>query len=409
VVRACRLLDGSGAPAAPDPVVVIHEGKIHGVYRGRAPATVPADAAVVDLPDHTLLPGLIDAHVHLVLPGDGTPFETTVDETDGVLVAIAYTNAQTALHAGITALRDCGGRRDTTLDLRRAQRLGYAHLPRLHLCGRPITITGGHCWYFGGEADGPDELRHMVRSLLKDGVDYIKIMATGGGTVGTISSLPSYSEDELRAAVHEAHRFRRRVGIHSLCAAATRYVLAAGADQIEHCNFLADATGRQAFDPATAEAVARAGTPVTTTLSVGHFVIVAMEGNGRLTGTEQAYLERWRRMFENNLDNFRKMHAAGVRLVAGTDAGWRYTPFDGLATEVALLREIGLTPPEAIAAASSVGAEAMGIAGETGSVREGLAADLIAVPGDPAADIGILHHPAFIMRGGEIVRAPVPA
>ena len=280
-----------------------------------------------------------------------------MEETDGVLVAIAYANAQRSLHAGITTLRDCGGRRDTTLDLRRAQRLGYAHLPRLHLCGRPITITGGHCWYFGGEADGPDELRHMVRSLLKDGVDYIKIMATGGGTVGTISYLPSYSEDELRAAVHEAHRFGRRVGIHSLCADATRYVLAAGADQIEHCNFLADGAGRQAFDPATAEAVARAGTPVTTTLSVGHYIIAAMEHEGRRTGTERAYVDRWRRTFENNLENFRKMHAAGVRLVAGTDAGWRYTPFDGLATEVALLREVGLTTPQAIAAASSVGAE----------------------------------------------------
>jgi len=405
VVRASRLLDGSGAPAVADPVVVIHAGKIHGVYQGTAPASVPTDAAVVNLPGHTLLPGLIDAHVHLVLPGDGTPFETTVEETDGVLVAIAYANAQRSLHAGITTLRDCGGRRDTTLDLRRAQRLGYAHLPRLHLCGRPITITGGHCWYFGGEADGPDELRHMVRSLLKDGVDYIKIMATGGGTVGTISYLPSYSEDELRAAVHEAHRFGRRVGIHSLCADATRYVLAAGADQIEHCNFLADGAGRQAFDPATAEAVARAGTPVTTTLSVGHYIIAAMEHEDRRTGTERAYVDRWRRTFENNLENFRKMHAAGVRLVAGTDAGWRYTPFDGLATEVALLREVGLTTPQAIAAASSVGAAAMGIGDDTGTIREGLAADLIAVAGDPASDIEVLRRPAFVMRGGEIVRA----
>ncbi len=244
-------------------------------------------------------------------------------------------------------------------------------------------------------------------SLLKDGVDYIKIMATGGGTVGTISSLPSYSEDELRAAVDEAHQFKRRVGIHSLCAAATRSVLAVGADQIEHCNYLIDADGRQAFDPATAEAVARAGTPVTTTLAVGYYAVAGMEREGRRTGTEQAYLDRRRRSFENNMENFRKMHAAGVRLVAGTDAGWRYTPFDGLATEVALLRDVGLTTPQAIAAASSVGADAMGIGEETGTIREGLAADLIAVPGDPASDIGALRRPAFVMRGGEVVRAAV--
>jgi imidazolonepropionase-like amidohydrolase len=385
--------------------VVIHDGRIHGVYQGQIPESVPPDAAAIELPGHTLLPGLIDAHVHLVLPGDGTPFETTVQETDGVLVALACTNARAALDAGITTLRDCGGRRATTLDLRRAQRLGYGRLPRLHLCKWPITITGGHCWYFGGEADGPEELRHMVRALLKEGVDYIKIMATGGGTVGTISSLPSYSEDELRAAVHEAHRFGRRVGIHSLCAEATRYVLAAGADQIEHCNFLADATGRQAFDPAVAEAVARAGTPVTTTLSVGYYTIAGMERGG----AEGAYLDRWRRMFQTNLENFKKMHAAGVRLVAGTDAGWRFTPFDGLATEIALLREVGLTTPQAIAAASSAGADAMGIADDTGTVRAGLAADLIAVPGDPASDIEVLHRPTFVMRGGHVVRTPAPA
>jgi imidazolonepropionase-like amidohydrolase len=201
VVRASRLIDGTGAPAVPDPVVVVRDGSIRAVHQGRAPADVPADAPVIDLPGHTLLPGFIDAHVHLVLPGDGTPFESSMREPDGVLVAIAYANAQTALAAGVTTLRDCGGRRDTTLDLRRAGRLGCASVPRLHLCGRPITITGGHCWYFGGEADGPEDLRRLVRALLKDGVDYIKIMATGGGTVGTMSWLPSFSEDELRAAV----------------------------------------------------------------------------------------------------------------------------------------------------------------------------------------------------------------
>lgn len=407
VVRGSRLIDGTGAPATSDPVVVVRDGAIHSVHQGRVPGDVPAGTPVIDLPDHTLLPGLIDAHVHLVLPGDGTPFESSIREPDGVLVAIAFANAQTALASGITTLRDCGGRRDTTVHLRRAQHLGYISLPRLHLCGRPITITGGHCWYFGGEADGPDDLQRMVRALLKDGVDYIKIMATGGGTVGTMSWLPSFSEDELRVAVREAHRFGRRVGIHSLCAAATRSVLAVGADQIEHCNFLADAAGLQEFDPQVAEEVARAGTPVTTTLAVGHYVVAALQAHARRTPAEQADLDRRRRTFENNLEHFRQMRRAGVRLVAGTDAGWRFTPFNGLATEVALLREVGASAPEAIAAAASVAADAMGLAGVTGAVREGLAADLIAVPGDPASDVTALRRPALVMQEGRIVREPV--
>ncbi len=406
VIRATRLLDGTGAPPLEDPTVVVHDGLIHGVYAGRGPEERwPAGAPILNLTGHTLLPGLIDAHVHLVLPGDGTPFETMVREPDGVLLAIGAFNAQTALRAGITTLRDCGGRRETTLDLRRVQRLGYARIPRLHVCGWPLTVTGGHCWYFGGEADGPEELRREVRTLLKAGADYIKIMATGGGTIGTIAWRPSYSPEELRAAVEEAHRFGRRVGIHSLCGEATRHVLAAGADQIEHANFLVDATGRQQFDPRIADEIARAGTPVTTTLCVGHYVVEALSAREDRTPEEQSQLDRWRRMREGNLDNVRRLRGAGARLVAGTDAGWRFTPFDSLVTEMTLICEAGASPSGAIVAATSGAAEAMGIAGETGALREGMAADIVAVRGDPLADLAILRRPTMVMQAGAIMHA----
>lgn len=404
LVHASRLIDGTGAPPVNDPTVVVHGGAIQGVYAGRLPVGGwPPDTPVVDLPGHTLLPGLIDAHVHLVLPGDGTPFETIVRESDEVLLAIAARNAQTALRAGITTLRDCGGMRDTTLALRRAQRLGYAVAPRLHLCRCPMTITGGHCWYFGGEADGPEGMRRMVRSLVKSGVDYIKIMGSGGGTLGTISWRPSYTVDELRAAVEEAHRLGRRVGIHCTCADATRNAVAAGADHIEHALFLKDEAGHQQFEPDVADAVAKVGTPVTATLSVGHYLVAAMTHREHDAPPDQAAVERWRRMTAANLDNVRRMRQAGVRYVAGTDAGWRYTPFDGLPTEIALLQEAGAAPGEAIVAATSAPAEAMGIAGETGALREGLEADMIAVAGDPLSDLAVLRHPAMVMLGGRIV------
>jgi imidazolonepropionase-like amidohydrolase len=403
IIRASRLVDGTGAPAVHDPTVVVQNGTIRKIYAGTASEGGWPDTRILDLRGHTLLPGLIDAHVHLVLPGDGTPFETAVREPDGALAIAAAENARRALRAGITTLRDCGGMRDTTLDLGRARRLGFATLPRLHLCGRPITITGGHCWYFGGEADGIEEIRRMVRRLLKSGVDYIKIMATGGGTLGTMSWLPSFSEEELRAAVEEAHRFGRRVGIHSLCAAATRHVLAAGADQVEHAYFIVDAGGRQEFEPRVADAIAQAGTPVTTTLSVGYYLIEALSRLESPTREDRDLLERWRRMFAESLENARRMHAAGVRFVAGTDAGWRFTPFDGLVTELELIREAGAAPAEAVAAGTSAAAAAMGIGAETGALREGLAADIIAVAGDPLADLGVLRRPVMVVLGGTVV------
>jgi imidazolonepropionase-like amidohydrolase len=405
VLRAARLIDGTGAPPVDRAALVVRGGRIDGVYEGWEPrGRWPEAASVTDLPGHTLLPGLIDAHVHLVLPGDGTPFEDTVREPDGTLVALAFANAARALRAGITTLRDCGGMRDTTFHLRRAVTLGCAVLPRLHLCGAPLTITGGHCWYFGGEADGPAQLRRRVRALAKAGADYIKMMGSGGGTVGTMSWRPSFSEAEVRAAVDEAHALGRRTGIHCLCGAAIERALAAGTDQIEHANFLVDAAGRQEHDPRIAEAIARAGTPVAATLSVGRFVIDRLSARAeRLAPEEQSMLDRWRRMLDGNLDNAGRLRRAGVRFIAGTDAGWRYTPFDGLVTEMALLAEAGLSHAEVVVAATSGAAEAMGIERETGALREGLAADVIAVAGNPLDDLEALRRPALVLRAGTAV------
>jgi imidazolonepropionase-like amidohydrolase len=423
VIRAARLLDGAGGAPVEPATLVVRGRRIEGVYRGwESRGRWPDDAPATDLRERTLLPGLIDTHVHLVLPGDGTPFEETVREPDGTLVAMAFTNARRALLSGITTLRDCGGMHDTTFDLRRAQALGYATLPRLHLCGVPLTITGGHCRYFGGEADGPDELRRRVRGLAKTGADYIKIMGSGGGTVGTMSWRPSYSEAEVRAAVDEAHALGRRAGIHCLCGPAIERALAAGADQIEHANFLIDATGRQEHDPRIADAIARAGTPVAATLSVGRYVIDRLSDRdpdcaaprpravggrtGPRSSDDQATLDRWRRMLDGNIDNIARLRRAGVRLIAGTDAGWRFTPFDGLVTEMSLLVETGLSSAEAVVAATSGAAAALGIGGDTGSLREGLSADVIAVPGDPRTDLEVLRRPALVMREGTVVRGP---
>jgi imidazolonepropionase-like amidohydrolase len=338
----------------------------------------------------------------LNLPGDGTPFEVTVRESDGVLVACAANNARTALEAGITTLRECGGRGMTTFDVRRALELGYGVGPRLVLSGSPITITGGHCWYFGAEADGVDGVRRMAREMAKRGADWIKVMGTGGGTLNTISHLPSYSVEEIAAVTEQAHALDRPIGIHCLCAGSIRYAVQAGADQIEHCSFIADAAGRQEYDPEVAAQVAAAGILVTTTLAVGHYVVRCLERKETLTPEEQASLDLWRIMAADNIRQFRQMLAAGVKFVAGTDAGWRFTPFDSLPVELDLMRQAGMSSMEAIVAATGRAAQACRIADQTGTLRPGLAADIIAVPGNPLDDLSVLQHPELVLQDGQI-------
>ncbi len=394
LLTADRVIPGpAGAPPIEGGAVLVEAGRI--VRVGRLADFDGDGSDRIDLSGHTLMPGLIDAHVHLALPGDGTPFTAyALDQPAGVHMAVAVKNAATALRAGITTLKDCGGPGTLTFELRRAGELGHAQVPRLHLCGRPLTIRGGHCWYFGGECGGRDGVAEMVREVSKQGADYIKAMGSGGGTPHTMSWLPAFTPAELARMADEAHRLGRRLAVHCLCGAATMQALAAGVDVIEHCGFITGPDTPQRFDPAVAEAVARAGVPVCPTLSVGDTVLPHLEGRDRA---------RWERMFAENIEQTSQLRAAGVRLIAGTDAGWRFTPFDWVAREMAILQECGLTAAEALASGTSAAADALGIARETGSLAAGLAADVIAVPGDPLQDLAALRRPAFVMRAGEVI------
>jgi len=406
VIQADRLIDGTGAAAIDDAVLVVEEGKIKAVFQGTAPAGAAQDnSEYLKFRGCTILPGLIDTHVHLNLPGDGTVLEDAVRETDGVLVATSAWCAGRALKAGITTVRDVGGARTTIFDLRRALALGHGEGARILACGQPITITGGHTWYFGGEADGEDALRRKVRHLAKLGADFIKVMASGGGTVNTMSWLPSYSREELTALADEAHRLGRKITAHCLCAAATELVVEAGFDQIEHGGFLVSADGRQEFVPKTAEKVARAGVPVTSTLAVGGFMLKVLrekQKNGPLSPEDQRVLDRWLRMFDDNLSQFRRMREAGVTWIAGTDAGWRFTAIEGLPLELELMQQGGFSAIEAIAAATGKAAEVLGIDDRLGTLKPSLVADVLVVGGNPLDDIRRLKDVRLVMQDGNV-------
>jgi imidazolonepropionase-like amidohydrolase len=403
VIRADRLIDGTGAAPIDDAVLVIDQGRIVGTFAGRSPdGLVPDDAEVFDLPGATIVPGLIDSHVHLNFPGNGILLEEIMTESEGVLVAAATFAAAKALEAGITTVRDTGCVHSTVFDVRRSIELGHGRGSRILACGQPITITGGHTWYLGGEADGEDGLRKKVRSMAKLGADAIKVMASGGGTLNTQSYRPSFRPAELAAIVDEGHRMGRKVTAHCLCAEAIEFAVDAGVDQMEHAGFIVDPAGNQKFVPAVAEKVAKAGVAITSTLAVGGYAVSVMNALDERSKSEEEFLERWSVMLEDNLSQFRQLHEAGVRFVAGTDAGWRYTPFDALAMELQLMHRGGMTTMQALQAATGVAASVMGIGDRVGTLEPGLEADVLVVCGNPLDDLSALRDVRVVLQGGQV-------
>ena len=224
VITAKTLIDGTGAPPLDRPVVVVEDGKITAVGRqGEVQPSQREGVRELAFPEGHLLPGLIDVHTHLMFGTVGEhgyregPYETVIDrDTDEIMLLRAAHNTHIHLSAGVTTLRDCGARNRVTFDLREGARQGLVTAPRLLLSGRPVTITGGHFFWCNGEADGEDGVRDAVRQLVKEGSDFIKIMASGGGTAITDNRKHSYSVGELRAIVDEAHVHGKLTTAHCL-------------------------------------------------------------------------------------------------------------------------------------------------------------------------------------------------
>jgi imidazolonepropionase-like amidohydrolase len=399
---AGSFLDGTLAEPRRGVTILIEGGIIRAIADGTEP---PRDATVLDLREQTVLPGLINMHAHTILPGDGTSVEAWSALPDELLVLKAATNASMALHSGVTTIRDCGGKGQIMFRLRDAIRTGIVPGPRFVLSGRPLTITGGHCRQFGGEVDGPETIRRAARELLREGADFIKLMAAGGGTVGTYPQYPAFDLDELRAAIDVAHQNGKPASCHCIATASIARALDAGTDHIEHCTFMAEDTTWH-FDEALARRLAGAGVYVTATLQVGIDSTIKMKERyqqGIATPLEAQIVTLTPDRDRDSIENIRLLHAAGVPLVAGNDAGWRYTGFDDFYEELIHLHQAGLSTLEAIHAATGRAADACRLP-NVGRLAEGCVADVLAVSGDPLADLGALARPALVMQGGQIVR-----
>ena len=387
LLTARRLFDGRTPEVFSDWAVEVEDGRIQNVGPRQTVSSVASSADVVDLGDVTLLPGLIDAHQHLVFDASDDPVAHLQAEDDATVLHLMELAAQRALAAGITTIRDLGDRNYLSLTLRDRFRDGRQIGPRLLAAGPPITVTNGHCWFLGGEADGEDGVRAAVRDRAAHGVDVIKIMATGGNMTPTFGPHESqYSRSELTAAADEAHAHGLSIAAHAHGPQGIVDSLAAGVDSIEHCTFFtADGVGA---DPEILEALARSGATISMTAAV-------------VPGITAPYPAMRQRLAAIRA-NCAVLVRAGARMVCSSDGGvGPNKPHDVLPYGISgFLPGIGMTNAQALAAATSVAAEVCGIAAVAGTLEPGKGADIVAVAGNPVEDIAAIHHVvAVFVRG----------
>ncbi len=404
-IKAGRLFDGTGDSYQTDRTLTIRDGRIESVGASKD-VTIPEGAEVIDLSDATVLPGLIDCHTHLANRADRfdeidrfkfTPFNSAF---------AAVKHAEITLKAGFTSVRDLGSRPFLAVDLRDAIDDGFLVGPRVVASGPGLSITGGHgdlnkyapqvrVSMFPEErdfrlADGVDQVRHVVRAQLKYNVDVIKIFATGGVmSRGDQPGAPQFTVEELKAAVHEAHAAGRKVAAHAHGAQGIRNALDAGVDSIEHGSLIDDAGIAQ---------MVRQGTWLVADIYNDDYLL----GQAVELHLPAESIEKERALGQTQRDNFAKMVKAGVKIAFGTDAG--IYPHGDNARQFAYMVKYGLTPAKAIRSATSDAADLLGRADSVGTLAPGHFADLIAVAADPLADVRVLEHIPFVMKGGRVIK-----
>lgn len=382
-LRGARLFDGASSTLVEYPLVLIEGGRIVAVHSGQVEP--PVGIEVVDLGDVTLLPGLIDTHVHLGFDAGWAPVAQMMADDDAALVLRMRLAARRALAAGITTVRDLGDRGYLGVALRDWFRAGQEPGPEILAAGPPLTVSGGHCHFMGGVADGELEVRQGVRERIEKGVDVIKVMATGGElTPGSNPLVAAYSLSELAAAVEEAHHHGRMVTAHAHGVDGVAAAVEAGVDGLEHCLFRVP--GGSAADAALIDRIAQQRIAVCPTL-------------GGLPGmTPPPHIAA---MIEAFMAVLERMRRAGVWIVAGSDAGIAPgKPHDVLPYTVQAFAAAGFTNLEALVAATSSAATACGVGDRKGTLAPGKDADILAVAGNPLADVGSLLDVRAVLRAG---------
>jgi imidazolonepropionase-like amidohydrolase len=389
IIRATRVLTGRPGEVIADGEILLDGSRIVSVGPRGSAGEAPE---MLDLRGHTVLPGLIDAHVHLGFDAKVHPVTGQAAERDGHLLLRMAENARKLVSAGVTTARDLGGRGFLDITLRDVIEEGNAVGPHLVAATRPITVTGGHCWYMGGEADDEPAIRRVARENLRAGADCLKVMASGGEmSPGSVPSWRAqYSAALIRVAVEEAKARGKTVAAHAHAPESIANALEAGVTTIEHCTFHTSAG--TVYDADLAGRIAAAGTYVCPTVHGQYWKMRELIGAGPM--------DRW-------LGMVAALRDAGVKLVAGTDTGFSIVGLDKRTDDyvagLEVFAEAGFGNAEIIELATVRAAEACGAGAATGSLEAGKRADLIAVRGDPLDRLADLRNLELVLVSGRAV------
>lgn len=399
-LRCGALWDGRGGKTLGPTLIEVRGDRIASVQPASTPT--PAGATVVDLSTLTCLPGLIDSHTHVFLQGDITAEDYDVQllkQSYEFRTILATTNAARILSWGFTSIRDVGteGAGYADIDVRNAIDQGIIPGPRMQVASPAMNVTGAYPLLGYSvpvpkgvlEADGPDGARRAVREQLSRGADWIKAYSDRNYKLmpdGSLDDIPTFTPEEMRAIVDEAHRQRHKVASHAMALHGVHNSVEAGVDTIEHGNYIADED---------LKTMAQKGIFYVPTIFVGEYVAPGRAAAGSAV---------WAKMPEIHEKTFRRAMKAGVKIAFGTDIGgfdWHINP----AREFTWMVKYGMTPEQALRSATVVGAELLGWSDRLGTVEAGKLADVIAVPGDPLSDVTRLEHVRFVMKNGAVYPA----
>ena len=405
LLNAARLVDGLGGPVRERAAVLLEDNKITQIGTEET-VSVPEGVQLeqIDFGERTILPGLVDCHVHLIGIGDGRSGEELAALPDEILTLQAAHNAKLHLCSGVTTVRDCGAKNQTAFLLRRAVDMGITPAPRLILAGRPITLAEGHLGYFGARPTGPVECQAAVRQLIKEGADFIKIVATGGSTKTSSAQQPSFEVTELKTICDEIHNFGKHAAAHCVSTQGMFNVLEAGIDTITH-GIHKEPDGSTRYRPEISERIAEQGVFVNPAMYATRARVEKLEtkqDQGGLTETEQTQLDRVRTEHEVRLDHFRRMRDAGVTMVCGSDSAWGNYKMGNFQGELEEAVAGGMSPMESIVAATRDSADSCWL-DDVGSLEQGKQADLLVVDGDPTQNIKDLRKVVEVIQRGKTV------